>query len=165
MPVFCHRNMQATSRFYHPLLFGGLLFSTVNLDGFKPNLETHLLPLLSMKPEDTSLESNSKEKNSALSSKAHHHRLLMQVAVVFASFYFNVKNCHRFEVWTYYDCQRIVNHAYPVKRYWFQFQTLIPKTKKKKPTWRYSFNWSWLSYKKHFYLSDYHSSLVVVVLY
>ncbi|KAL5139357.1 putative aspartyl aminopeptidase [Glycine soja] len=52
---------------------------TVNLDGFKPNLETHLLPLLSMKPEDTSLESNSKEKNSALSSKAHHHRLLMQV--------------------------------------------------------------------------------------
>ncbi|KAL5195508.1 putative aspartyl aminopeptidase [Glycine soja] len=52
---------------------------TVNQDGFKPNLETHLHPLLSMKPEDTSLESNSKEKNSALPSKAHHHRLLMQV--------------------------------------------------------------------------------------
>ena len=50
-----------------------------NQDGFKPNLETHLLPLLSMKPEDTSLEFNSREKNNALSSKPHHHRLLMQV--------------------------------------------------------------------------------------
>ncbi|KAK9283992.1 hypothetical protein L1049_012250 [Liquidambar formosana] len=50
---------------------------TVNKDGFKPNLETHLVPLLSMKPEETSLES--KEKSSALSSKAAHHPLLMQV--------------------------------------------------------------------------------------
>ncbi|TKY51675.1 aspartyl aminopeptidase [Spatholobus suberectus] len=50
---------------------------TVNQDGFKPNLETHLLPLFSMKLEDTSLES--KEKASALSSKAYHHPLLMQV--------------------------------------------------------------------------------------
>ncbi|XP_027363422.1 probable aspartyl aminopeptidase isoform X2 [Abrus precatorius] len=50
---------------------------TVNQDGFKPNLETHLLPLLSMKFEDISLES--KEKSTALSSKAHHHPLLMQI--------------------------------------------------------------------------------------
>ncbi|GAU23527.1 hypothetical protein TSUD_40060 [Trifolium subterraneum] len=50
---------------------------TVNQDGFKPNLETHLLPLLSMKLEDTSSES--KEKTAALSSKASHHPLLMQI--------------------------------------------------------------------------------------
>ncbi|MCH83904.1 aspartyl aminopeptidase-like, partial [Trifolium medium] len=52
---------------------------TVNQDGFKPNLETHLLPLLSMKLEDTSSES--KEKTAALSSKASHHPLLMQVLI------------------------------------------------------------------------------------
>ncbi|KAL9317869.1 hypothetical protein ACSQ67_014386 [Phaseolus vulgaris] len=66
----------ASSRSYLHLLFV-LLFSTVNQDGFKPNLETHLLPLLSIKSEDTSLES--KEKNTALSSKSYHHSLLMQV--------------------------------------------------------------------------------------
>ncbi|XP_010244537.1 PREDICTED: probable aspartyl aminopeptidase isoform X2 [Nelumbo nucifera] len=46
---------------------------TVNQDGFKPNLETHLVPLLATKLEETSTES--KEK----SSKASHHQLLMQV--------------------------------------------------------------------------------------
>ncbi|KAL4358664.1 hypothetical protein HN51_030074 [Arachis hypogaea] len=50
---------------------------TVNQDGFKPNLETHLLPLLSMKHEETSLES--KEKSTAMSSKSSHQPLLMQV--------------------------------------------------------------------------------------
>ena len=50
---------------------------TGNQDDFKPNLETQLLHLLSMEPEGTSLEFNSKEKNSALPSKAHHHRVLM----------------------------------------------------------------------------------------
>lgn len=50
---------------------------TVNQDGFKPNFETHLLPLLSMKLEDTSTES--KEKTAKLSSKASHHPLLMQI--------------------------------------------------------------------------------------
>ncbi|KAI4347903.1 hypothetical protein L6164_008678 [Bauhinia variegata] len=50
---------------------------TVNQDGFKPNLENHLLPLLSMKLEETSLQS--KEKTSACPSKAAHHPLLMQV--------------------------------------------------------------------------------------
>lgn len=50
---------------------------TVNQDGFKPNLENHLLPLLSLKLEDTSLES--KEKATTLSSKPSHHPLLMQI--------------------------------------------------------------------------------------
>lgn len=48
---------------------------TVNKDGFKPNLETHLIPLLAMK-EDSS---GSKEKDKPSSSKAAHHPLLMQV--------------------------------------------------------------------------------------
>lgn len=56
----------------------------MNQDGFKPNVETHLLPLLAMKLEDTSLES--KDKTAALSSKASHHPLLMQVAIVAPSF-------------------------------------------------------------------------------
>ncbi|XAR64946.1 Aspartyl aminopeptidase [Bertholletia excelsa] len=48
---------------------------TVNTDGFKPNLETHLIPLLASKPEDISPDS--KEKRNV--SKAQHHPLLMQV--------------------------------------------------------------------------------------
>ncbi|GMP22285.1 hypothetical protein CsSME_00000370 [Camellia sinensis var. sinensis] len=48
---------------------------TVNKDGFKPNLETHLIPLLATKVENTSLES--KEKSNI--TKAAHHPLLMQV--------------------------------------------------------------------------------------
>ncbi|KAF7820370.1 putative aspartyl aminopeptidase [Senna tora] len=48
---------------------------TVNQDGFKPNLETHLLPLLSMKHEENS--SDIKEKSTV--SKAAHHPLLMEV--------------------------------------------------------------------------------------
>ncbi|KAF3434485.1 hypothetical protein FNV43_RR25588 [Rhamnella rubrinervis] len=50
---------------------------TVNKDGFKPNLETHLIPLLASKLEETSLEL--KEKSPTSSSKAAHHPLLMQV--------------------------------------------------------------------------------------
>ncbi|KAJ7970565.1 Aspartyl aminopeptidase [Quillaja saponaria] len=50
---------------------------TVNKDGFKPNLETHLVPLLSMKLKETSLES--KEKTNSSSSIAAHHPLLIQV--------------------------------------------------------------------------------------
>ncbi|XP_011032849.1 PREDICTED: probable aspartyl aminopeptidase [Populus euphratica] len=49
---------------------------TVNKDGFKPNLETHLIPLLATKSEEGSSEA--KEKNTE-SSKAVHHPLLMQV--------------------------------------------------------------------------------------
>ncbi|MED6159166.1 hypothetical protein PIB30_039769 [Stylosanthes scabra] len=51
--------------------------NTVNQSGFKPNLEKHLLPLLSIKHEEISLES--KEKTTAMSSKPSHHPLLMQV--------------------------------------------------------------------------------------
>ncbi|KAF8403267.1 hypothetical protein HHK36_011368 [Tetracentron sinense] len=54
------------------------LDSTVNKDGFKPNLETHLIPLLATKLEETSAEP--KEKSASLSSKTAHHPLLMQVS-------------------------------------------------------------------------------------
>ncbi|XP_076946982.1 putative aspartyl aminopeptidase [Bidens hawaiensis] len=45
---------------------------TVNQDGFKPNLETHLNPLLATKHDDAS--SDLKDKN-----KSFHHPLLMQI--------------------------------------------------------------------------------------
>ncbi|KAI3799624.1 hypothetical protein L1987_34923 [Smallanthus sonchifolius] len=45
---------------------------TVNQDGFKPNLETHLNPLLATKHDDAS--SDSKDKNNS-----SHHPLLMQI--------------------------------------------------------------------------------------
>jgi len=47
----------------------------VNSDGFKPNLETQLVPLLATKSDESSAES--KDKN--VSSKDAHHPLLMQV--------------------------------------------------------------------------------------
>ncbi|KAL0322142.1 UNVERIFIED_CONTAM: putative aspartyl aminopeptidase [Sesamum calycinum] len=50
---------------------------TVNTDGFKPNLETHLIPLLATEAEKESPETN--DKTSASSSKDAHHPLLMQV--------------------------------------------------------------------------------------
>ncbi|KAM1049028.1 hypothetical protein ACFX2C_028172 [Malus domestica] len=53
------------------------LDSTVNKDGFKPNVETQLIPLLASKLEEASLET--KEKSTTTSSKADHHPLLMQV--------------------------------------------------------------------------------------
>lgn len=49
---------------------------TVNTDGFKPNLETHLVPLLATKPEEAS--SDSKDKSTS-SSKDAHHPLLMRI--------------------------------------------------------------------------------------
>ncbi|XVE90867.1 hypothetical protein DITRI_Ditri20bG0110700 [Diplodiscus trichospermus] len=49
---------------------------TVNTDGFKPNLETHLVPLLATKPEEVPGESKDK---STLCTKAAHHPLLMQI--------------------------------------------------------------------------------------
>ncbi|XP_071734642.1 probable aspartyl aminopeptidase [Rutidosis leptorrhynchoides] len=44
----------------------------VNKDGFKPNLETHLNPLLATKHDDASMDSKDK-------SKDYHHPLLMQI--------------------------------------------------------------------------------------
>ncbi|KAJ8900109.1 hypothetical protein K2173_024225 [Erythroxylum novogranatense] len=49
----------------------------VNTEGFKPNLETHLIPLLATKVQEMCPDPN--EKNTASSSKAAHHSLLMQV--------------------------------------------------------------------------------------
>ncbi|KAI7994147.1 putative aspartyl aminopeptidase [Camellia lanceoleosa] len=60
------------SLLYFPLIPA---IRAVNNDGFKPNLETHLIPLLATKVENTSLES--KEKSNI--TKAAHHPLLMQV--------------------------------------------------------------------------------------
>lgn len=50
---------------------------TVNQDGFKPNLETHLVPLLSTRCEEE--PSESKEKGSTSRSKAPHHPKLLEV--------------------------------------------------------------------------------------
>ncbi|KAL0401535.1 UNVERIFIED_CONTAM: putative aspartyl aminopeptidase [Sesamum latifolium] len=50
---------------------------TVNTDGFKPNLETHLIPLLATEADKESPETN--DKTSASSSKDAHHPLLMQI--------------------------------------------------------------------------------------
>ncbi|KAL3649678.1 hypothetical protein CASFOL_006081 [Castilleja foliolosa] len=50
---------------------------TVNTDGFKPNLENHLIPLLAVQDDKTSSESD--EKASTSSSKDAHHQLLMQI--------------------------------------------------------------------------------------
>jgi hypothetical protein len=51
-------------------------FSTVNSDGFKPNLETHLVPLLATKHEETTTNSDDKASSS---TKVAHHPLLLQV--------------------------------------------------------------------------------------
>ncbi|KAJ0972677.1 hypothetical protein J5N97_020636 [Dioscorea zingiberensis] len=50
----------------------------VNTEGFKPNLETHLIPLLATKLEDTTVKSNEKTTPSCFSRSAH-HPLLLQV--------------------------------------------------------------------------------------
>ncbi|KAL9268484.1 putative aspartyl aminopeptidase [Drosera capensis] len=61
----------------HYYAFRPLPFTwTVNKDGFKPDLETHLVPLLSTRLDD--LHPKSKEKT-ASSSKLHHHPKLLKV--------------------------------------------------------------------------------------
>lgn len=54
----------------------------MNKDGFKPNVETHLIPLLASKLEETA-SSDTKEKSATISTKGAHHPLLMQVSVWF----------------------------------------------------------------------------------
>ncbi|XP_068658304.1 probable aspartyl aminopeptidase isoform X2 [Aristolochia californica] len=49
----------------------------VNTDGFKPNLETHLVPLLGKKHEAACTKSD--ESSRSFSSKTAHHPLLLQV--------------------------------------------------------------------------------------
>lgn len=55
-------------------------FSTVNQDGFKPNLETHLIPLLATKIEDNSLELKDQSNDSFLKDALH--PLLKQVLFI-----------------------------------------------------------------------------------
>nr|CAB3475562.1 unnamed protein product [Digitaria exilis] len=50
--------------------------NTVNSDGFKPNLETHLVPLLATKHEEATMNSDDK---SSSSTKVAHHPLLLQI--------------------------------------------------------------------------------------
>ncbi|KAG7032012.1 putative aspartyl aminopeptidase, partial [Cucurbita argyrosperma subsp. argyrosperma] len=50
---------------------------TVNQDGFKPNLETHLIPLMAMKMEDNSMESKNEGNDPLLKDALH--PLLKQV--------------------------------------------------------------------------------------
>lgn len=50
---------------------------TVNTDGFKPNLETHLIPLLATETDKTSSQPDG---NTSASLKDPHHPLLMQVS-------------------------------------------------------------------------------------
>lgn len=54
----------------------------MNKDGFKPNLETHLNPLLATKHDDASVDI--KDKN----NKDSHHPLLMQVIFKKSCFFF-----------------------------------------------------------------------------
>ncbi|CAH9097273.1 unnamed protein product [Cuscuta europaea] len=49
----------------------------VNHDGFKPNLETHLVPLLATNPDNVSDKTSG--KTNASSSKDVHHQLLLQI--------------------------------------------------------------------------------------
>lgn len=56
----------------------------MNKDGFKPNLETHLIPLLAKKVDNISAET--KDKNNISSSKDAHHHLLMQVMLCLLSY-------------------------------------------------------------------------------
>ncbi|CAA0824298.1 Zn-dependent exopeptidases superfamily protein [Striga hermonthica] len=50
----------------------------VNTEGFKPNLETHLIPLLAVKADKTSSELDAKA-SAPSSEDSHHHQLLMQI--------------------------------------------------------------------------------------
>lgn len=71
------------------LFFLYCFFRTVNSEGFKPNLETQLVPLLATKQDETSAESKDKSVSPS-SNKDAHHPLLMQVLFARIS-----RNIHR----------------------------------------------------------------------
>lgn len=75
--IFSHRLVKVKRPLLRVPTLAIHLDRTVNKDGFKPNLETQLIPLLATRHEDVSAEH--KGKNADLSSKDGHHPLLMQI--------------------------------------------------------------------------------------
>ncbi|XP_074290089.1 putative aspartyl aminopeptidase isoform X2 [Silene latifolia] len=74
---FSHRLVKVTRPLLRVPTLAIHLDRTINQDGFKPNLETQLVPLLSTRFED--LQSESTNKDSISPSKAWHHPELLKV--------------------------------------------------------------------------------------
>ncbi|XP_060183826.1 probable aspartyl aminopeptidase isoform X3 [Lycium barbarum] len=74
---FLHRLVKITRPLLRVPTLAIHLNRTVNQDGFKPNLETQLIPLLATKTENATADST--EKNNVSSSKDFHHPLLLQI--------------------------------------------------------------------------------------
>ncbi|XP_055830908.1 probable aspartyl aminopeptidase isoform X3 [Solanum dulcamara] len=74
---FLHRLVKITRPLLRVPTLAIHLNRTVNQDGFKPNLETHLIPLLATKTENATTDSTEKSKVS--SSKDVHHQLLLKI--------------------------------------------------------------------------------------
>ncbi|XP_047256806.1 probable aspartyl aminopeptidase isoform X2 [Capsicum annuum] len=72
---FLHRLVKITRPLLRVPTLAIHLNRTVNQDGFKPNLETHLIPLLATKTENATAD----EKSNVSSSKDVHHQLLLKV--------------------------------------------------------------------------------------
>lgn len=74
---FLHRLVKITRPLLRVPTLAIHLNRTVNQDGFKPNLETHLIPLLATKIENATADST--EKSNVSSSKDVHHQLLLKI--------------------------------------------------------------------------------------
>ncbi|KAJ8551511.1 hypothetical protein K7X08_021526 [Anisodus acutangulus] len=74
---FLHRLVKITRPLLRVPTLAIHLNRTVNQDGFKPNLETHLIPLLATKTENATADST--EKSNVSSSKDIHHQLLLKI--------------------------------------------------------------------------------------
>ncbi|KAK6775330.1 hypothetical protein RDI58_026331 [Solanum bulbocastanum] len=74
---FLHRLVKITRPLLRVPTLAIHLNRTVNQDGFKPNLETHLIPLLATKTENATADST--EKSNVSSSKDVHHQLLLKI--------------------------------------------------------------------------------------
>ncbi|XP_047256805.1 probable aspartyl aminopeptidase isoform X1 [Capsicum annuum] len=72
---FLHRLVKITRPLLRVPTLAIHLNRTVNQDGFKPNLETHLIPLLATKTENATAD----EKSNVSSSKDVHHQLLLKI--------------------------------------------------------------------------------------